>query len=161
MMPKDNTERVIAFVCTGNTCRSPMAEGIFNQKAQEQGIALRAVSCGMAAVAGMPPSPNAVAVCREIGVDISEHRSRFLYDFQLGEFEKIYCMSQEHALILSQSVGVPPEKIQVLDIADPYGGSIEIYRMCRDMLVLCVEEILRAEKDAQKDAQSGAQGDAE
>lgn len=148
-MPKDKTERVIAFVCTGNTCRSPMAEGIFNHKAQEQGINLRAVSCGMAAVSGMPPSPNAVTVCREIGVDISEHRSRFLYDFQLGDFEKIYCMSQEHAMILTQSVGVPPEAVQVLDIADPYGGSVEIYRMCRDMIVLCVDEILRTESAGQ------------
>ncbi len=141
MMQKD---KVIAFVCTGNTCRSPMAEGIFNKLAGERGIDVRAVSCGMAAVKGMAPSPNAVEVCREIGVDISGHRSAFIYDYQIGEFDKIYCMSQEHAMILTQSIGYPPEKIEVLDVADPYGGSVEIYRMCRDIIVVCVEEIIRA-----------------
>ncbi len=141
MMQKD---KVIAFVCTGNTCRSPMAEGIFNKSAQERGLNVRAVSCGMAAVKGMAPSPNAVEVCREIDVDISEHRSAFIYDYQIGEFDKIYCMSQEHAMILTQSIGYPPEKIEVLDVADPYGGSVEIYRMCRDIIAVCVEEIIRA-----------------
>ena len=144
-MQKDN--RLIAFVCTGNTCRSPMAEGIFNKKAEEKGLGVRAVSFGMAAVRGMPPSKNAVEVCREIGVDIESHRSRFIYDFQLGEFEKIYCMSREHQMILSQSVGCPPELLEVLDVSDPYGGSIEIYRMCRDIIVTCVDEILRAYED--------------
>ena len=69
MMPKD---RIIAFVCTGNTCRSPMAEAIFNKLAEEKGLDVRALSFGLAAVPGMPPSKNAVAVCREIGIDISE-----------------------------------------------------------------------------------------
>ena len=142
MMQKDN--RLIAFVCTGNTCRSPMAEGIFNQKAEEKGIPVRAVSFGMAAVAGMPPAANAVEACREIGVDIAAHRSHFIYDYQLGEFDKIYCMSEEHRMILTQSIGCPPELTEVLNVADPYGGGLEIYRMCRDILVICVDEILRS-----------------
>ena len=140
MMQKD---RIIAFVCTGNTCRSPMAEGIFNKLAKERGVDVTAVSCGMAAVKGMPPAKNAVKVCAEIGVDISSHRTAFIYDYEISEFEKIYCMSREHYLILTQSIGYPPEKIEVLDVADPYGGSEEIYRMCRDIIVTCVEEILR------------------
>ena len=53
-------------------------------------------------------------------------------------------MSQEHALILSQSIGYPLENIEVLNVADPYGQSVEIYRMCRDIIVTCVDEILRA-----------------
>ena len=47
-------------------------------------------------------------------------------------------------MILSQSVGIPLEKIEVLDVADPYGGSIEVYRMCRDIIVTCVDEIIRS-----------------
>ena len=145
MMQK--ADRYIAFVCTGNTCRSPMAEGIFNKKAEERGLDVRAVSFGMAAVAGMPPSKNAVTVCNEIGVDISGHKSHFIYDFEIADFEKIYCMSQEHAMILYQSIGYPPERIEVLDVADPYGGSVEIYRMCRDILCGCVEELLTNYED--------------
>ena len=137
-------DKYIAFVCTGNTCRSPMAEGIFNQKAEQKGLAVRAVSFGMAAVKGVKPSQNAVTVCREIGVDISEHLSSFIYDYQIGDFDKIYCMSQEHAMILTQSIGYPQDKIEVLDVADPYGGGIDIYRMCRDIIVTCVDEIIRS-----------------
>ena len=124
-----------------------MAEGIFNKKAEEKECEVRAVSFGMAAVAGMPPSKNAVEVCAEIGVDISAHRSHFIYDFELGEFEKIYCISDEHFQILTQSVGLSGDNVEVLDIADPYGGSVEIYRMCRDIIVTCVDEILRSYED--------------
>ena len=142
-MQKDDG-KAIAFVCTGNTCRSPMAEAIFNKKAEEYNLNVRAFSFGLAAVAGMPASPNAVTVCQEIGVDLSSHKSHFIYDYQIGAFEKIYCMSPEHAMILSQSVGYPEEKIEVLDVADPYGGSVEIYRMCRDIIAACVDEIIRS-----------------
>ena len=47
-------------------------------------------------------------------------------------------------MILTQSIGCPPELTEVLNVADPYGGGLEIYRMCRDILVICVDEILRS-----------------
>lgn len=141
MMQKD---RYIAFVCTGNTCRSPMAEGIFNKIAEEKGLGVRAVSFGLAAVKGMPPSEKAVKACSEIGIDISGKRSNFIYDFDIAEFEKIYCMSDEHFQILTQSIGLPAEKVEVLDIQDPYGSSLEVYKMCRDMIYTAVEEIVRS-----------------
>ena len=56
-------------------------------------------------------------------------------------------MSEEHAMILTQSIGLPPDKIEVLHVADPYGGGEMIYRMCRDILVTCVDEILMQYKD--------------
>ena len=61
-MQKDNSLKFIAFVCTGNTCRSPMAEGIFNKAAEERGLSVRAVSFGMAAVDGMPPGALAYSL---------------------------------------------------------------------------------------------------
>ena len=145
MMQKD--KRVIAFVCTGNTCRSPMAEGIFNKRAEEKGLDVRAVSFGMAAVPGLAPAENAVAVCREIGVDISGHRTHFVYDFQLEEFEKIYCMSLSHATILTESIGIPENKVEIIGVVDPYGGSLETYRMCRDVLAAAVEELIARYED--------------
>ena len=145
MMQKD--KRVIAFVCTGNTCRSPMAEGIFNKRAEEKGLDVRAVSFGMAAVPGLAPAENAVAVCREIGVDISGHRTHFVYDFQLEKFEKIYCMSLSHATILTESIGIPEDKVEIIGVVDPYGGSLETYRMCRDVLAAAVEELIARYED--------------
>lgn len=144
MMQKD---KMIAFVCTGNTCRSPMAEALFNKKAEEKGLSVRAVSFGLAAVRGMPASKNAAEVCREIGVDLSGFRSHFIFDYELADFEKIYCMSDEHRQILTQSVGVPDERVEVLDVADPYGRNLEIYRMCRDLILTAVEEIIRQYED--------------
>ena len=146
MMQKDK-QRVIAFVCTGNTCRSPMAEGIFNKRAEEKGLDVRAVSFGMAAVPGLAPAENAVAVCREIGVDISGHRTHFVYDFQLEEFEKIYCMSLSHATILTESIGIPEDKVEIIGVVDPYGGTLETYRMCRDVLAAAVEELIARYED--------------
>ena len=58
MMPKNK----IMFVCTGNTCRSPMAEAVFNRFAEEKGLAVRAESMGTTTVTGMPVSENSVEV---------------------------------------------------------------------------------------------------
>lgn len=139
-MPKN---KYIAFVCTGNTCRSPMAEAIFNREAEKRGLDVRARSFGLAAVGGMPPSQHTLEVCREIGIDLSGFQTHFIYDYDLSEFEKFYCMSAEHVQILTQSIGISTDMVESLDIVDPYGGSTEIYRMCRDMIQLAVEEILR------------------
>ena len=143
MMQKDNENtRYIAFVCTGNTCRSPMAEGIFNKRAEEKGLNVRAVSFGIAAVPGIPASSKAIEVCREIGVDISGHRTHFIYDFEIGDFERFYCMSLSHATILTQSIGIPEENVEIVGVVDPYGGDLEVYRMCRDVLAAFVEELI-------------------
>jgi protein-tyrosine phosphatase len=66
MMQKD--KRYIAFVCTGNTCRSPMAEGIFNKLAEEKGIDVTAESFGLSTITGAPVSENSVKVCAEIAL---------------------------------------------------------------------------------------------
>ena len=71
MMPKNK----IMFVCTGNTCRSPMAEAVFNRFAEEKGLAVRAESMGTTTVTGMPVSENSIEVCKEIGIDISDMHS--------------------------------------------------------------------------------------
>lgn len=139
MMQKD---KYIAFVCTGNTCRSPMAEAIFNKKAEEKGLPVHAVSFGLAAVRGMPASKHAVEVCREIGVDLSGFQSHFAYDYNLADFDKFFCMSDEHCQILTQSVGIPADRVEVLGISDPFGGSLMTYRMCRELIEGAVEEIV-------------------
>lgn len=73
----------IMFVCTGNTCRSPMAEAVFNRFAEEKGLAVRAESMGTTTVTGMPVSENSVEVCKEIGIDISDMHSTAYSDKNL------------------------------------------------------------------------------
>lgn len=140
MMQKD---KVIAFVCTGNTCRSPMAEGIFNKLASDRGLDVRAVSFGMAAANGVPATQHAVTVCSEIDVDISRKKAHFIYSFDVNSIDRFYCMSEDHKMMLMECCDIPPEKIRVLSIPDPYWGNIDVYRRCRDEIYNSVKEIIK------------------
>lgn len=126
----------ILFVCTGNTCRSPMAEGIFRKMLEERGLEDRLFcqSAGLSAVEGEPAAKNAVLACREIGVDISEHCARKLTGKELPTWDVFFTMSQTHGYILEQT-DVPAELIYVPgEIDDPFGQNLEVYRRCRDRL---------------------------
>ena len=130
----------LIFICTGNTCRSPLAAAIFQKLAAERGLPVNIRSAGMAAMEGEPASPNAVQACREIGIDLSAHRSRQLRRDDLSWADLFLVMSPSHAAVLTQA-GIPTEKIRILDMPDPYGGSLEVYCACRDALTSCLERL--------------------
>ena len=126
----------ILFVCTGNTCRSPMAQGLFLRIAREKGTAekITAGSAGITAVNGQPASPNAIAACKEVGVDISSHRARRITGQDLSQWDLFFTMSETHGYILEQA-GVPASSIYVPGpIADPFGQDLDAYRACREEL---------------------------
>lgn len=131
----------ILFVCTGNTCRSPMAEGIFRdilRKAGDNNIMCQ--SAGLSAINGDPAAENAIAVMDEIGIDLREHTARRISAEEIPMWDAYFTMSKTHAYILEQA-GVPGDKIYVPNyIDDPFGGDVEIYRSCRDKLVAEVGE---------------------
>lgn len=136
-------DKFIAFVCSGNTCRSPMAEGIFNKLAEGKKLSVRAESFGMATVDGLPVSENSVKVCSEIGIDLTGKKSNAVGSVDLKKYDKFYCMSQSHADILKIYLGVDEEKIAVMGVSDPYGGDEDVYRICRDEIYNSVEEIIK------------------
>ena len=121
----------IVFVCTGNTCRSPMAEGICRALLAERGIEdVICESCGLSAFAGMPATPYAITAAAEYGADLSAHRSRAVTQYLLDEGDLFVCMTSAHAAALSAYV--PDEKLRVLadEIPDPFGGTEADYRAC-------------------------------
>lgn len=125
----------ILFVCTGNTCRSPMAAGIFRKQMEERGFEnIMCQSAGLSAMEGEGAAPHAVTACREIGVDISDHITRRFMPAEIGVWDVYFTMSKTHAYILQQA-GVPTGQIYVPHyINDPFGGSLDEYRDCRDKI---------------------------
>lgn len=134
----------VLFVCTGNTCRSPMAKGIFAKISREYGIVSKFSSAALGFSNGQPVSEKAVEVCKEIGVDISEHRSRIIREYDVAVTDYFVVMTQMHADAIF-SLGVPKGKIYILGggIPDPYGSDLETYRECRRDIERGIDEFCR------------------
>lgn len=132
----------ILFVCTGNTCRSPMAEGILNKLAGERNLDVFAKSAGISAAEGSPASVNSVKACEEIGVDISGHRSTPLTNQMFYEADEVVPMTKTHQIIMQDAFKNREKILPALDVPDPFGGDLEEYRLCRDRIKEKIEELL-------------------
>lgn len=124
----------VLCVCTGNTCRSPMAEALLQREADRLGLPVSVSSAGLAAFPGDPASAHAVSVMAELDVDLSGHRARAVTPYLLAESDYVICMSESHRAALLPYV--PAEKLVVLPggVPDPFGGDEERYRATRDAL---------------------------
>ena len=138
--------RKIVFVCSGNTCRSPMAEGLFRVLAEKYNLQdAECTSCGLSAYAGTPASPYAVSAAAAYGADISAHRARPVTEYLLEEGDLFVCMTKWHARMLAPYL--PAEKICVLGdgISDPYGGTPEDYQECAAEIYSALEKQIQKE----------------
>lgn len=149
------TVRNIHVVCTGNTCRSPMAEGILRNELRQAGIdCLWSVSSsGLCAFPGDPAAPHALQILAEMGIDISSHRSSRTSAYAIEQASYVLAMTDLHRArlvrlfpefngrirLFSDAAGMERQMpgrsdsrsgalLAERDIPDPYGGTLEDYR---------------------------------
>lgn len=129
----------IIFVCTGNTCRSPMAQVV----AQKLAPNVTFKSAGISVVPFDKVATNSVEAIKEIGLDISNHKPTQLNQVLINEADYIIPMNDSHAQFLIDE-GVPKEKIYLLDsqVPDPFGSDINNYKKTRDLLTELIREAL-------------------
>ena len=121
----------IIFICTGNTCRSPMAEGLFRAHGGEAKTGLAVASAGLFTQDGLPASDNAVAAAAELDADISAHRTRMLTHEIAQSARYLVCMTGAHYDRVCELFPDCADKVFTLtqrDVSDPFGGDLETYR---------------------------------
>ncbi|MCA8966639.1 MAG: Sua5/YciO/YrdC/YwlC family protein [Planctomycetes bacterium] len=142
----ETAAELVVFVCTGNTCRSPLAEAIARDlTARRLGVAADEVlSCGYAFASagtstydGMPASENSVLAAAEIGLDLGAHQSRQIDHELVRAADHIYCLGESHRRAILAEMPEVASRVHLLrpdghDIADPYGGELQHYRRARD-----------------------------
>ena len=128
----------IIFVCTGNTCRSPMAEYYLKSK-NIQGLNV----CSRGFSGGEPANPNSIAVMGEVGIDISKHISRQISAQDIKSADAVICMTNSHKQLLT-AIGCDKRNIYVLSdgIADPFGTDIPTYQNCRDSIFKAIDALI-------------------
>lgn len=145
---EENCERehsaAICFVCTGNTCRSPMAEAVIKARGYKN-----AFSRGIAAFEGEPIAEFAVTALSEDGIastpenDYASHRASNMTDGDMARADKVYCMTAAHASRLFFSYPQYAGKICVMpkEISDPFGGDLETYKKTLAEIRSAIDEL--------------------
>ena len=146
--------KTILFICTGNVCRSPMAEALFRRATAGRGD-FRVLSAGLGAMDGQPPTQHSVTAMRELGVDISAQRSRALTANLLQQADYVFGMTHGHVDTIGLLYPAAAEKTFLLrefdesldpfekDISDPIGSPFDVYVNCRKQIEQGIASILK------------------
>lgn len=147
-------ETTILFICTGNTCRSPLARVLAEEALSGAGLTGWPIrSAGLSAFPGMPASEEARAVAREAGLDLSSHSASPLSEELLAEAGLVLVMTEGHKRALTAAAPAYADKIHTLkefvgregDVSDPFGRGAAYYRKTADelheLICLLVEKI--------------------
>jgi tRNA threonylcarbamoyl adenosine modification protein (Sua5/YciO/YrdC/YwlC family) len=149
-LPPGAPAPLLLFVCTGNTCRSPMAE-VLMRACMGSPARWRVRSAGTLATAGQPASRLAQQAVAEFGLDLAQHRSRPVTADMIEEARLVVAMGQGHVDHVAARCPRASEKLVLLrrfarqtdslDVADPVGGSLALYRHCRDAINACLPKL--------------------
>lgn len=145
----------VLFVCTGNTCRSSMAEILFKEilKREKLDDKVKVKSSGTSVHTSLPAYDNAIEAVRELGLDLTSHRSQKLSIDLLREADLILTMTRTHKAHVLNIIPDAKDKVFTLveyatdgkeeDILDPFGYDLEVYKRCRDEINKYLEMVVK------------------
>jgi len=144
----------VLFVCSGNSCRSPMAEAFLkkilaarggNRLSGARGRSYHVMSAGTGVIREGEVNPLALEVMAEAGLDISAHHSRPLSLSLIAAADRIYTMTERQRASILEMVPEARDRVELLDPAgdllDPAGSDVVAYRECRDRIAALVEKV--------------------
>lgn len=140
----------VLFICTGNTCRSPIAEGLLKDIASTNNLDLKIKSAGIYTANGEEASKNAIRALEKLNIDISNHKSQIVTKELIHEADLILTMSKSHKEALLLDYPHIREKVYLLseyafgeerDIADPFGMNLHNYEIARDEIYNALKNI--------------------
>lgn len=152
---------VIVFVCTGNTCRSPMAELLMRERLarylhcdinelEDRGVVV--MSAGIAAAPGCPPSSEAVEVMRSRGLDLTRHEAQPVTEQLVRHADLIFTMTASHMHSIIERWPNAADRTSMLlpdrtDVSDPIGQTVGAYRHCAEQIEQAIEHHLERIKE--------------
>jgi protein-tyrosine phosphatase len=152
----------LLFVCTGNTCRSSMAEALARRELENRGLSglVTVRSAGTSTVSGLLASHHAIGIMTEMGLDILNHRSSMLNRDLVESSDLVLTMTGGHRRIVLDECPGAAQRIYTLagyagvggDVPDPFGGDRETYRSCavflHRLILLAVDRLLRESRQS-------------
>lgn len=143
----------IMFICTGNICRSAMAHAMFDKKIKESNKNIQVYSCGVFAENGDVPTHEAIETMKEYGIDLKSHRSTNIKNSNIEDMDLILCATHSHkrnvllmypelegkVYTMKEYAGYDKNN---LDIKDPWGYGIDVYKKCAKEIEECLDKII-------------------
>lgn len=143
----------IMFICTGNICRSAMAHAMFEKMVKEQNKNVQVYSCGVYAENGDTSTYEAIETMHEYGIDLKNHKATNIRNSNIKDMDVILCATTSHknsvinmypelkkkVFTMKEYAGYPQSD---LDIKDPWGYGIEVYKSCAKEIKECLNKII-------------------
>lgn len=154
LLGKKKKKKVVVFLCTGNTCRGPMAQGYMKWAMEEKGISgIEVRTAGVMTIPGLIPTPEATLVLKNAGIDIRAHRSSPLTNELIRKADLILGMTPFHvqfALRMSDDARgktfllkeYAESDVKMFQISDPMGMTLEVYKRVYREMKLAIDRIL-------------------